>query len=163
MANTGALTAVENKMSNVTNLIKKTDYDAKISDTTADYNNCTSQPLDVKIKQKELVDKSVISGFINNSDLDKKSSNISYKSRIKAGNIWKDFSADNIKKTEFYGYVYNFSVDYDAAAVDDILDISKYKITKLQAFDSSYFWGKSHFENDVTQNYLVFQPMYRHF
>ena len=43
-----------------------------------------------------------------------------------AGNISKDFSVDNIKKTEFYGYVHNFSVDYDAAAVDDILDINKY-------------------------------------
>ena len=30
------------------------------------------------------------------------------------------------------------------------------KIMKLQAFDSSYFQGKSHFEDDATQNYLVF-------
>ena len=28
------------------------------------------------------------------------------------------------------------------------------KIVKLQAFDSSYFRGKSHFENDGTQNCL---------
>ena len=34
---------------------------------------------------------------------------------------------------------------------------------KLQTFDSIYFWGKSHFEEDNTQNYLVFQPMYRYF
>ena len=34
---------------------------------------------------------------------------------------------------------------------------------KLKAFDSSYFIGKSHFEEDGTQNYLVFQPMYRYF
>ena len=27
----------------------------------------------------------------------------------------------------------------------------------------SYFIGKSHFDEDGTQNYLVFQPMYRHF
>ena len=27
----------------------------------------------------------------------------------------------------------------------------------------SYFIGKSHFEEDGTQNYLVFQPMYRYF
>ena len=33
------------------------------------------------------------------------------------------------------------------------------KLTKLQAFDSSYFRGKSHFEDDGNQNYLVFQPM----
>ena len=39
------------------------------------------------------------------------------------GNISKDWSVDNMKKTEFNGYVYDFSVDYDAIAVDDILDI----------------------------------------
>ena len=34
---------------------------------------------------------------------------------------------------------------------------------KLKKFDLSYFKGKSHFEEDGTQNYLVFQPMYRYF
>ena len=30
------------------------------------------------------------------------------------------------------------------------------KIVKLQVFDWNWFWGKSHFEDDGTQNYLVF-------
>ena len=30
-------------------------------------------------------------------------------------------------------------------------------------FDSIYFRGKSHFEEAGTQNYVVFQPMYRYF
>ena len=34
---------------------------------------------------------------------------------------------------------------------------------KLKAFDLSYFIGKNHFEEDGTQNYLVFQPMYKYF
>ena len=34
---------------------------------------------------------------------------------------------------------------------------------KLKTFDSSYFTGKSHFEEDGTQNYLVFQPINRYF
>ena len=34
---------------------------------------------------------------------------------------------------------------------------------KLKTFDSSYFRGKSHFEEDGTQNYLVFQPKYGYF
>ena len=34
---------------------------------------------------------------------------------------------------------------------------------KLQKFDAAYFRGKSHFEEDDTQNYLVFQPTYRYF
>ena len=46
------------------------------------------------------------------------------------GNISKDFSVDNMKKIGFYGYVYDFSVDYDAIAVDDILDIHKYLLKK---------------------------------
>ena len=29
---------------------------------------------------------------------------------------------------------------------------------KLQKFDSSYFRGKNYFDDDGTQNYLVFQP-----
>ena len=35
-----------------------------------------------------------------------------------------------MKKTGFYGYVYEFCVDYDATAIDDILDIHKYLIKK---------------------------------
>ena len=34
---------------------------------------------------------------------------------------------------------------------------------KLQAFYSSYFRGKDNFDDDGTQNYLVFQPMYSFF
>ena len=36
------------------------------------------------------------------------------------GNISKDWSVDNLKKARFNGYVYGFSVDYDATDVDDI-------------------------------------------
>ena len=36
------------------------------------------------------------------------------------------------------------------------------ELNKLKTFDSSYFIGKSHFGEDGTQNYLVFQPMYRY-
>ena len=46
------------------------------------------------------------------------------------GNISKDVSVDNMKKTGLNGYVYDFSVDYDAIAVDDILDIHKYLMKK---------------------------------
>ena len=36
-------------------------------------------------------------------------------------------------------------------------------MNKLKTFDSSYFIGKSHFEEDGVQNYLVCEPMYRYF
>ena len=42
------------------------------------------------------------------------------------GDVSIDFSIDNMKKTGLSGYVYDFSVDYDAIAADEILDIQKY-------------------------------------
>ena len=41
------------------------------------------------------------------------------------GNISKEWSADNMKKTGFNEYVYDFSIDYDATDVDHIVDIHK--------------------------------------
>ena len=46
------------------------------------------------------------------------------------GNISKDWSVDDLKKTGVTGYVHNFSVDYDITDVDDIKDIHKYLIKK---------------------------------
>ena len=43
-------------------------------------------------------------------------------------NISKDWSVDNMKKTRFNGY--DFSIDYDAIAIDDIKDIHEYLIKK---------------------------------
>ena len=45
------------------------------------------------------------------------------------GNISKDWSVDNMKKTRLNRYVYDFSVDYNAAAVD-ILNIHNYVMKK---------------------------------
>ena len=46
------------------------------------------------------------------------------------GNISKDWSIDNMKKTGFNGYVYDFSVDYDSTDVDDIKNIHNYLMNK---------------------------------
>ena len=45
-------------------------------------------------------------------------------------NISKDFSVDNLKMTGLNGYVYDVSVDYDAIAIKDVLDIHKYLMKK---------------------------------
>ena len=46
------------------------------------------------------------------------------------GNISKDWSVDNMKDTGLNGYFYDFSVDYDTTAVDDIKDIHNYLMKK---------------------------------
>ena len=53
-----ALTTVENKILNVSDLVKNSDYDAKISEmekkyfTTSEYNKFTSNTFDAKLTQK---------------------------------------------------------------------------------------------------------------
>ena len=84
--------------------------------TSFDYNKFTNNILDAKIKEN-LVNETNTSGFINNSDLDKKIATINEKAELK--------------------------VEPD-------------KIVKLQSFDSSYLRVKSYFEDDLTQNYLLF-------
>ena len=42
----------------------------------------------------------------------------------------RDWTNDNMKKTGFNGYIYDFSTDYDAIAVSDILDMHKYLMKK---------------------------------
>ena len=108
-------------MPNVSNLVKKAVYHAEILDikskyfNAAGYSKFTNEKPDLKIKQKGLVTKYDIAGFINDADY-KKVATLATKSELKA--------------------------DQD-------------KIIKLQAFDSSYFCDKNHFEDDGTQNYLV--------
>ena len=46
------------------------------------------------------------------------------------GSISKDWTVDNMKDTGLNGYVYGFSIDYNAIAIDDIKDIHKYLMKK---------------------------------
>ena len=69
--------------------------------------------------------------------------------------------ANLVTKTDF---------DNSVSYLDSKIDTNKTKnesienkFKKLKTFDSSYFRGKSHFEEDGTQNYLVFQPINRYF
>ena len=70
--------------------------------------------------------------FVNSTEIVKfktKDSNI-IATPLWLGNISKDWSVDNMKDTGLNGYVYDFSVDYDAIVVDDIKDIHKYLMKK---------------------------------
>ena len=72
--------------------------------------------------------------FVNGTEIIKfkaKDSEIqAYSYALCLGNISKDWSEDNMKKIELKGYIYYFSVDYNAIAISDILDIHKYLMKK---------------------------------
>ena len=67
------------------------------------------------------------------------------------GNISKDWSVCNMKKSGFNGYVYDFSVDYDAIAVDDILNIHKYLIKKKKKYNKMLGFIKKNIFNWVSR------------
>ena len=61
------------------------------------------------------------------------------------GNISKDCSVDNMKKTELYDCVYDFGVDYDASDVDDISNIHKYLMEKMTQRNTMFGFVKKAF------------------
>ena len=66
-----------------------------------------------------------------------------------------------ITKTDFGAKLQNLSRRITSNKSKHLLIENVLK--KLKTFDSNYFKSKSHFEEDGTQNYLVFQPMYKYF
>ena len=68
---------------------------------------------------------------------------------------------DLIRKPDFDSKLKGISDRITKNKTKYLLVVNEQK--KLQKFDAAYFRGKSHFEEDGTQNYLVFQSMYRYF
>ena len=64
----------------------------------------------------------IIKNKVNDSDI--------VATPLSLGNISKGFSVDNMKKAGLNGYAFDFSVDYDAVAVDNILNICGYLMKK---------------------------------
>ena len=69
--------------------------------------------------------------------------------------------ANLLTKTDFDAKLSSLNREITSNKTNHLLVENELK--KLKTFDSIYFRGKSHFEKDGTQNYLVFQPMYRYF
>ena len=134
LATTSALTAFENKIPSVSNLVKKIDYGTKVKEiekkitdykhenyiTTPEFNKLTAENVAAILSQANLVTK---------TDFNKKLSNLK---QIIVSSKTKHLVIES-------------------------------ELKKLKTFDSGYFCGKSHFEDDGTQNYLVFEPIYKYF
>ena len=66
-----------------------------------------------------------------------------------------------ITKTDFDAKLSSLSRNITANKTKNLLNEDELK--KLKSFGSNYFIGKSHFEEDGTENYLVFQPLNKYF
>ena len=69
--------------------------------------------------------------------------------------------ADLVKKTDFDTKLQDISKRITSNKTKHLLVENGLK--NLKKIDLSYFKGKRHFEEDGTQNYLVFHPMQKHF
>ena len=123
-----ALTAVENKIPSVSILVKKTDYNTKITEIENKLNNPNH-------------DKYITTPEFNTLAADV------FNARLKQGNL--------LKKTDFDALLSSFNIRVSANTTETLL--AKDELKKLKTLDLSYFIGKSHWEEDGAQNYLVFQ------
>ena len=130
MATKTVLTAVENKIPNVSNLIKKTDYNTKITEIENKVNNHN-------------YDK-----YIDTQEFNKLATD-TFNARLAQANL--------ITKTDFDPKLSNLNKEITSNKTKHLL--LENELNQLKTFDSSYFFGKSLFEEDGTQNYLVFQPL----
>ena len=62
-----------------------------------------------------------------------------------------------ITKTDFDSKLSNLNKKITKNKITHLL--VRKELNKLKTFGSGYFIGKSHFEEDGTENYLVFQPI----
>ena len=69
--------------------------------------------------------------------------------------------ANVLTKTDFDDKLSNLNRKITKNKADHLL--VQNELNKLKTFDSSYYRGKNYFEEDGTQNYVVFQPIYRYF
>ena len=69
--------------------------------------------------------------------------------------------ANTLTKIQFDAKLKNLNQKINSNKTKHLLVENELK--KLQKFDLSYFRGKTHFGDDVAQNYLIFQPMNKYF
>ena len=131
LATRTALTAAENKLPAVNSLIKKTNYDTKISEL-----------------EKKLTDHNH-DKYITTPEFNTLTADV-FNARLAEANL--------ITKTDFDAK--RLSLNRKIISDKFKLLLVENELKRLKTFDSSYVIGKSHFEEDGTQNYLVFQSMY---
>ena len=130
LATKTVLTTIENKIPSVSNFVKKTDYNTKITE------------IENKLKNHNH-DKYITTPEFNTLAAD------IFNPRLKQANL--------VTKTNFHNTV--SSRNNKIAANETKNESIENELKKLKTLDLSYFIGKSHFEEDGKQNYLVFQPI----
>ena len=161
-------TELENKISDTTGLVKKAGDNSKITELKnkiLDLNSLATKTALTTVENKI----PIISSLVKKTDYKTKITEIEKKltdqnydkyittpelNTLAAGIFYARLAQANlVTKTEF---------DAKLFSLNRKITSNENELQRLKTFDSSY-WGKSHFEEDGTQNYLVFQPINRYF
>ena len=121
-------------------MVKTTDYDVKITQTEKKLTINTKNMINNHERSITIPDFNTLAADVFNARL---------------------VQANLITKTDFDAKLSSLNRKITSNKSNYLL--VEIELKKLKTFDSSYFIGKSNFEEDRTQNYLVFQPTYRYF
>ena len=134
LATKTALTTVENKIPDVSSLVKKANYNTKVTEIENKLDNHNHDK------------------YIATSEFNKLAADV-FNTRLAQANL--------ITKTDFDAKLSRINRKITKNKTDN--QLVKNQLNKLKTFNSSYFIGKSNFEEDGTQNYLAFQPIVSYF
>ena len=132
LATKTALTTVENKIPDVSNLVKKSDYNTKVTEIE---NKLIDHNHDKYMTTPEII--KLAADVVN--------------ARLVQPYL--------IAKTDFDAKLSAINRKITSNKTKHLL--VENKLNKLKTFDLSYFTSKSHFEEDGSQNYLIFQLLYK--
>ena len=128
------MTAIENKIPIVSNLVKTTDYNTKVTEIKNKLNNHNHEK------------------YIDTSEFNKLTVDI-FNARITEANL--------VTKADFDTKLSSLDKKITQNKTKHLL--VEDELNKLKTFDSSYFIGKIRFDEDGAQSYLVFQLLIRYF
>ena len=134
LATKTALTTVENKIPDVSSLVKKANYNTKVTEIENKLDNHNHDK------------------YIATSEFNKLAADV-FNARLVQANL--------ITKTDFDAKLLTLNRKITQNKTKRLL--VENELNKLNTFNSSYFIGKSHFDEDGRQNYLVFQPINKYF
>ena len=115
-------------------LLKKTDYSTRVTEIENKLNNNNDDK------------------YIDTQEFNKLAADV-FNARLAQANL--------VTRTDFDDKLSNLNRKITKNKTDHLLVQNELK--RLKTFDLIYFIGKNYFEEDSEQNYLVFQPIIRHF
>ena len=146
---------IEYKILSITNLATKSSLNAKVNEVKGEIPRVSNlvKRTDYNTKTNEIEQK------ITDHNYDKYINTLEF-NKLTSENFAARFKqANSVNKTDFDDKLKNLNKKITSNKTKRVLIESELK--KLQTVDSSLFIGQSYFNNDGTQIYLIFQPIYK--